>query len=188
MLTVVVGAAALLLLAAGAAKVADPSRTAGALAAVLGRPVPAAPAVVRAGALAEAALGAATLAAGGRLASALVGLSYAGFAAFVAAALRTGAPVGTCGCFGRPDTPPRPLHVAVDAALAAAGLVGAVVGLDPLLSASPPAIVAAVALAGAGYMAFTLLGGPLVPGLTDRRQPRPVELAQLAAGRACRAW
>jgi hypothetical protein len=158
-LTAVVGAAALLLLAAGAAKVADPTRTAGALAAVLaavlGRPVRAAPAVVRAGALGEAALGAATLVAGGRALSALVGLSYAGFAAFVAAALRTGAPVGTCGCFGRPDTPPRPLHVAVDALFAAAGLAGAVVGLDPLLSASPAAIVAAVALAGVGYIALT---------------------------------
>jgi len=154
-LTAVVGAAALLLLAAGAAKVADPTRTAGALAAVLGRPVPAAPAVVRAGALAEAALGAATLVAGGRALSALVGLSYVGFAAFVAAALRTGAPVGTCGCFGRPDTPPRPLHVAIDAAFALAGLAGAVAGVDPLLPASPAAIAAAVALAGTGYMALT---------------------------------
>jgi hypothetical protein len=153
-LTAVVGAAALLLLAAGAAKAADPSRTAGALAAVLGRPVPAAPAVVRAGALAEATLGAATLVAGGRLLPALVGLSYAAFATFVVAALRAGAPVGTCGCFGRADTPPRPLHVAVDAGFAAAGLAGAVVGLDPLLSAGPAAIVGAVVLAGAGYVAL----------------------------------
>jgi Methylamine utilisation protein MauE len=158
-LTAVVGAAALLLLAAGAAKVADPSRTAGALAAVAGairgRPTPVAPAAVRAGALAEAALGAATLVVGGRALSALVGLSYAGFAAFVAAARRTGAPVGTCGCFGRPDTPPRPLHVAVDAVFAGAGVTGAVAGLDPLLSASPAAIVAAVVVAGVGYTALT---------------------------------
>jgi hypothetical protein len=162
-LTAVVGAGALLLLAAGAAKVADPTRTAGALAAVLGRPVLSAPAVVRAGALAEAALGAATLVVGGWVTAALVGVSYAGFAAFVAAALRSGAPVGTCGCFGRPDTPPRPLHVAVDAAFAVAGLAGAVAGVGPLLSAGPVAIAAAVALAGAGYLVLTSSAGRSAP-------------------------
>ena len=151
-MTALVGAAALLLLAAGALKVADPTRTAGALAA-RGWTVP--PAAVRAGALAEAALGAATVVVGGRILPALVAVSYAGFAWFVAGALRSGTPVGTCGCFGRPDTPPRLFHVVVDAALAVAAAVGAVVGVDPLLEGSPAVIAASVAVAGAAYVGLT---------------------------------
>jgi hypothetical protein len=151
-LTAAVGAAALLLLAAGAAKVVDPSRTAVALAA-LGWAVPAG--VVRAGALGEAVLGAATLAVGGRVTAALVALSYAGFGWFVVAALRAGTPIGSCGCFGRADTPPRWAHVAVDAAFAGAGLAGAVVGVDPLVGAPAWAVAAALAAAGAGLVVLT---------------------------------
>jgi hypothetical protein len=150
--TALVGAAALLLLAAGALKVADPTRTAGALAA-RGWAVPAG--AVRAGALAEAALGAATLAVGGRLLPALVAASYAGFAWFVAGALRSGRPVGTCGCFGRPDTPPRLVHVVTDAALALAAAAGAVAGVVPLVEGSPAVIAASVVVAGAGYVGLT---------------------------------
>lgn len=160
MLTAAVGAAGLLLLAAGAAKVADPSRTAVALAA-LGWTVPAG--VVRAGALGEAVLGAATLAVGGRVTAALVALSYVGFGWFVVAALRAGTPIGSCGCFGRADTPPRWAHVAVDAALAAAGLAGAVVGVDPLVGAPAGAVLAALAAAGAGLVVLTRRPGPGVP-------------------------
>jgi len=152
MVTALVGAAGLLLLAAGGAKVVDPSRTAGALAAV-GLAV--APALVRAGAAAEAVLGAVVLAVGGRLPAALVAVSYLAFAGFVAVALRSGRPVGTCGCFGRPDTPPRWSHVAVDLALAAAGAGGAVAGVEALVDASPLAIVAAVALAAGAYAVLT---------------------------------
>jgi hypothetical protein len=150
--TALVGAAALLLLAAGALKVADPTRTAGALAA-RGWAVPAG--VVRAGALVEATLGAATLVVGGRLLPALVAISYAGFAWFVLGALRSGAPVGTCGCFGRPDTPPRLVHVVVDAALALAAAAGAVAGVDPLLDGSPAVMAASVAVAVAAYVGLT---------------------------------
>jgi len=147
-----VGGAALLLLAAGALKLVDPTRTAGALAA-RGRPVP--PWAVRAGALAEAALGAAVLVAGGHVLPALLAASYAGFAWFVAGALRSGFPVGTCGCFDRPDTPPRPLHVVVDAALALAAAAGAVTGVDPLLDASLAVIAAALAVAMVAYLGLT---------------------------------
>jgi hypothetical protein len=54
---------------------------------------------------------------GGYVPPALMAVSYFGFAWFVAGALRAGTPVGTCGCFDQPDTPPSPLHVVVDAAL-----------------------------------------------------------------------
>ena len=37
-----------------------------------------------------------------------------------------GGPLATCGCFGRPDTPPTALHLVIDLALAAAAAVVAV--------------------------------------------------------------
>jgi hypothetical protein len=43
----------------------------------------------------------------------------------VAFARWRGGPLATCGCFGRPDTPPTALHLIIDLGLAAAG--GAVV-------------------------------------------------------------
>lgn len=152
MLTALVGAAGLLLLGAGGAKVVDPTRTAGALA-VMGLPV--GPLVVRVGAVGEAVIGAAALVVGGRVPAALVGVSFAAFAAFVAVAMRSGRPIGTCGCFGRADTPPRWSHVAVDLVLAAAGLAGAVVGVGPVLDASLPSAVAAAVLAAGTYLVFT---------------------------------
>jgi hypothetical protein len=152
------GAAALLLLVAGGAKVADPTRTAGALAA-LGWTVP--PAVVRVGAFAEAVLGAAGVVVGGVPVAALVALSYACFAGFVALALRSGTPVGTCGCFGRADTPPRAGHVAANLALAAGATFAAVTDPVPLVDAPLAAWPLAAALAACAYAALT------------RPQPRP---------------
>jgi hypothetical protein len=152
----VVGAAALLLLGAGAAKVAEPTRTAGALA-ILGWP--GSPSLVRAGAVAEAAVGAATLVIGGRVLAALVAASYLGFAAFVVVALRSGVPVGTCGCFGQPDTPPRALHAGVDAALALAAAAGAATGVEPLVDAGPAVIVVAVLFAAGTYVVLTRRSG-----------------------------
>ncbi|HEY8525545.1 MAG TPA: MauE/DoxX family redox-associated membrane protein [Acidimicrobiales bacterium] len=121
--TAVLWAGAVLLLVAGAAKVADPSRTAGALAA-LGWP--SSPVLVRAGAAAEAVIGAGTLVVGGPVFAALVAASYLGFAAFVTLALRAGTPIGTCGCFGRVDTRPHPVHVVVNLAVAVGALAAAV--------------------------------------------------------------
>jgi hypothetical protein len=146
--TALVGAAALLLLAAGALKVADPSAAATALAA-RGRPVP--PAAVRAGGVAEAALGAAPRALGGRPLAVLVAVTYAAYALWVAAALRSGAP---CGCFGEPDTPARPAALVVDVVLALAAAVGAVVGVQPLVGAGPLAVVTGVAVAVVAYVAL----------------------------------
>lgn len=149
MLTALVGAAGLLLLGAGGAKVVDPARTVGALGA-LGLPV--SPLAVRLGAVGEAILGAVALVIGGRVAAGLVGASFAAFAVFVVVALRSGRPIGTCGCFGQADTPPQWSHVAVDAAFAVAGAAGAVVGAPPVLDASLPVIVAAVVLATGAYV------------------------------------
>ena len=155
MLSALLGAPALLLLVAGAAKAADPTRTVGALRA-LGRPV--SPTVVRVGAGAEALLGAAGLVVGGPVVALLTAASYVGFAAFVGAALRSGVPVGTCGCFGRLDTPPRPRHVVVDLGLAAAALASLADG-GPALLADGPVAAVPLALAGAGA-AYVLLTRP----------------------------
>lgn len=146
------GAASLLLLVAGAAKTADPSRTAGALTA-LGWP--SSTVAVRAGAVAEAALGALGLLVGGAVVALLVAASFAGFALFVVAALRSGTPVGTCGCFAREDTPPHPRHVAVDVGLAVGAVVAAVAAPDPLIDAPAASWALAAALATAAYLTLT---------------------------------
>ncbi len=41
----------------------------------------------------------------------IAALTYAGFTAFTFAAVRNRIPVQSCGCFGREDTPPDPIHV-----------------------------------------------------------------------------
>ena len=115
-------AAVALLGAAGALKVVRPDSTARALR-ELG--LPASPAAVRVGALIELIIAAGALVGGGRPFAALVGASYAGFAAFVFAALRKGTPLSTCGCFGTADTPPTAVHLVLN--IAAAGVAAAVV-------------------------------------------------------------
>jgi hypothetical protein len=136
--------AALLLVAAGLAKLARPSNTARALR------VPAA--VVRGAASAEAVLGVLALArAGGRVTAALVAFSYLAFACFVAVAMIQGRPLATCGCFGEPDTPPTLLHVIIDAALAAGCAHAATTGTTAprgltLAAAVVPAYIAFVAM------------------------------------------
>jgi hypothetical protein len=116
-------AAASLLVAAGAPKVLRPHDTRRALASV-GLPTPAI--AVRLGGLAEVVIGAAAILQGGHLADALVAASYLAFTGFVVIALRKGGVVASCGCVGRPDTPPTGSHVAVTALFAAAaGLAAA---------------------------------------------------------------
>jgi len=115
--------AAALLAVAGAQKVVDPTMTIGALRALR---APAGPWLVRTGAAAELALGVVAIVVGGRLTWSLVALSYLAFTAFVMAALRRGTMVGSCGCFGRADTPPHASHVVVNLVLA--GVAGALAG------------------------------------------------------------
>jgi hypothetical protein len=122
--------AAGLLVVAGVAKALHPDDTARALAALTprGRAAPSlgsARRLVRAVASAEAALGIAALTLPRPLTAALVALSYAAFGVVVAYARRRGGPLATCGCFGRPDTPPTRVHLALDLALAVAAAVTA---------------------------------------------------------------
>ena len=114
--------AAGLLVVAGVAKAARPDDTARAMAALLPGPLPLRLLRwrVRAGALAEAALGVVAVVFPRPVTAALVALSYVCFFGVVAFARWRGGPLATCGCFGRPDTPPTALHLVIDLVLAAA--------------------------------------------------------------------
>jgi hypothetical protein len=107
--------AALLLALAGAQKLIDPTMTVGALRALR---LPSSPALVRLGSALELALAVSALAIGGAALWWAVAASYLAFAGFVVAALRRGTMIGSCGCFGREDTPPHWTHVLLNVALA----------------------------------------------------------------------
>ncbi|MHB1928108.1 MAG: MauE/DoxX family redox-associated membrane protein [Acidimicrobiales bacterium] len=154
--TVPYAAAGLLLAAGGLAKLRQPADTARALRSA---GLPASPGAVRAGSAAEVALAvAAWTAPAATVAAVLLGASYVVFAAFVGLALRRRWPLATCGCLGRPDTPPTLAHVAIDAGAAAAALAWAVGGQGPVAAAigdGGAGVVAALAITSA---ALALLG------------------------------
>jgi hypothetical protein len=124
-------AATVLLGAAGVAKTLKPADTANALRAA---GIPANRAVVRVGAVAEIGMAIWALIAPGPLSGGLVALAYTIFAVFVVVALRRGWALASCGCFGRPDTPPTVAHAALNAGAAASAVWWAAAwsgGLDP---------------------------------------------------------
>jgi hypothetical protein len=108
-------AATLLLGAAGVAKMARPSSTANALRAA---GLPASLFLVRLLASAEIAVAILALAAPGRLTGALVAAVYVAFALFIVVALHRRWVLLSCGCFGRPDTPPTVAHAVLNAGAA----------------------------------------------------------------------
>jgi hypothetical protein len=154
-------ASAALLVAAGGAKLRDPLSLMRALR--LSR-LPSSRPLVRVVAAGEVALGVAAIATGSAWAAAGVALSYAAFTAFVLVALRRGGALASCGCFGKADTPPTVLHVAVTGALAAVAAVVALRPLGPLpdlLGAQPgsglPLLTATAAVAVTIYLVLALL-------------------------------
>ena len=151
-------AAALLLVAAGLAKVRRPAGTSIALRRA-GLPVP--EWVVRAGAGAEVAAGCWAFTSG-RAAAGLVALSYLGFAGFVALALRRGSPVSSCGCFGKADSPPTVSHVVLNLAAAVTAAWAALhahPGAVTVLRHQPLAGLPLVLLIGAAaYLAYLVMG------------------------------
>jgi len=157
-LTVPLLVAALLLVVAGGAKVVDPTMTVGALRA-LG--LPSSPLLVRAGALGEALIGVLAVVVGGAQWWSLVAASYVGFAAFVVVALRRGAMVGSCGCFGREETPPHPVHVGLDLALAGLVVAAVVRGvgapLDAIVDDPGQGVVVAGLSALGAYLAYAII-------------------------------
>jgi hypothetical protein len=142
-------AAGMLLVVTGAVKVLRPEPTVGALRSV---GVHAGRTAVRAGALVEAGVGATVVLVGGVASDVMVAALYAGFSCFLVAALRRGGLVSSCGCAGRPDTPPTWTHLALTSLAAAAAAAAAVAGgHNGLLSLSIDAHAVAVLL----FAAFT---------------------------------
>ena len=105
-------ASVVLLGLAGVSKIARPGDTARALR-VAG--IPASRGWVRAGALGELVVAVAALAVPCAATGALVAGCYAAFTVFVVLALRRRWPLSSCGCFGKPDTPPTSSHAALNA-------------------------------------------------------------------------
>ncbi len=150
--------AALLLTAAGALKAYDPVNTVGALRRA-GIPVP--PIVVRIGGALEVAIGIAAIITGGAVAAALVAVSYLLFTGFVVFALVRHLPIGSCGCFGKIDTPPSLVHVVLNVgaivtatavALGPGGGIGSILS-DQELAGLPFLLLVATAT----YLAFLAL-------------------------------
>ena len=110
-------AAAMLLVAAGVPKLKDPLPLVRALRSVS---LPANRLAVRLIAAGEVLVGIFALVAPGRASATLLALAYIAFTGFVLLALRRGGVLGSCGCFGRPDTAPSRTHVLLTGALAAA--------------------------------------------------------------------
>jgi hypothetical protein len=151
--------AASLLALAGAQKVLDPTMAVGALRALR---LPSSPILVLIGSAVEVVLGVAAVTVGGAVLWWLVALSYLAFAAFVVAAMRSGTMIGSCGCFGREETPPHAVHVVLDLALVAAAAAVAVRMPDPPLDAlidHPGGGIVVAALAG---LALVLLHAAFV--------------------------
>jgi hypothetical protein len=150
--------AALLLGAAGLAKSVDPTMTVGALRGI-GLDIP--PFGVRAVGAFEAALAVAAAATGAPVLAFGVAVSYVVFTLFVVVALARRLPIGTCGCFGKIDTPPSWIHVGVNLGAAASAVAVAVAdggGIAGVLRAQPAAGIPFLLLVVVGaYAAFTAL-------------------------------
>jgi hypothetical protein len=173
--------AAGLLCVAGVGKAARPDDTARALAPWLPGPpgLPVMRWIVRTGALAEALLGAIAIAFPRPVTAALVALSYLGFFGVVAVARRRGGPLATCGCFGRPDTPPTGLHLVIDMALAFAAAGVALRAPDhgtiaTQLSQQPGAGVPLVFVSAVGLWLTALALSALAALTAARRFVRPL--------------
>jgi hypothetical protein len=142
-------ALAVLVGAAGVAKLRRPADTAQALRT---QGLPSSAWLVRVLGVVELTACAAALAGVTGSAAVVAGL-YAGFTGFVVLALLRGRPLSSCGCFGTPDTPPSWVHASLTAAGAAAALGVAL---------TAPAGLPAALDAGAGQAVAVLVGTAVV--------------------------
>ena len=166
-------AAALLLSLAGAQKLLDPTMTVGAL---RGLGVRAGPGLVRLGSGAELVLGVAAVVGGQAVWWWLVSVSYLAFSGVVLAALRRGAMIGSCGCFGREETPPHVSHLALNLVLAGVTAGAAVQQIPAPLDSITAEAGSGVLLAGMAALAVALLYVIYVEvprALRSRRLPAP---------------
>lgn len=174
-----------LLVLAGTAKMLRPDDTARALGTVVPFRMARLRLLVRAGATAEAALGAVAIAYPRTTTAILVALSYAAFAVFVLVARARGGAIASCGCFGTPDTPATLLHVFINLGLVVAGGAVAVAGpsgsIVSILWTQPlhglPLVLASTLGVWLTFLAVSVLGGVQAArhliGVTFRSSPRP---------------
>jgi len=155
-------AAGVLLVAAGVPKIVDPMPL---VRAVRQSGLPADRTSIRLLALAEMAVGLYALAAPGRVSGMLTALAYLVFTAFVARALARGGVLGSCGCFGKPDTPPTRTHLVLTGAIV---VVATAVALDPPVSpwaGAGATTLTTVAFAGViAFLAWMIMA--VLPGLS----------------------
>lgn len=138
-----------LVVVAGLNKVWRPGPTARAVNVVLGSFASRSPVghvATRAFGVLEIAVGTGTLASSAPAWTWALSALYAAFACFVVAALTSGAPLRSCGCFGVTDRPPSAVHVALDAAVAGFGVA---VVTDGALGAPHDSLVASHGLGAA---------------------------------------
>ena len=144
-----------LLAVAGAAKAWSPDTTARALRAA---GLPSDRRLVRVAGGLEAVIAVAALLTGLPVLAGVVAASYLAFSAFIVVALVRGTPISSCGCFGKPDTPPSRLHVAINlgaAVVATAVATGPARSLPRALAHQPLAGLPLLVVAGAaGYLAY----------------------------------
>lgn len=173
-----VTAAMLLLMIAGAQKVADAAPTAGALRSA---GLPSSDLLVRLLGIAEVAVAVAFLVAGGPWPAAFGAAFYAGFAGFVLLALARDIPIASCGCFGKIDTPPSVAHLVLNLGSVAVLSLAAIIPVEPmggLLDAKPGVLVPYVVAVGATvYLlhgmvtALPLVGGRAIQSATSLPVP-----------------
>lgn len=149
-------AAAILLVVAGAQKVADPKPLVRALK-TLRLPLPGP--VVRLGAVAELGIGLLALLHGGVVSAAALAASYALFTGVVLLGLRRGGVLASCGCFGKRDLPPTRTHALVTGSVAVGALYVVTATPGPLHRADAllPLAFSTLALVVVGYLVLAVL-------------------------------
>lgn len=140
--------AAGLLIVSGGSKLIDPAPTLGALEA---SGLPHGPWTAPAIGVAEAGAGILGAVYGGPFALAMAAV-YAAFAVFVGWALARRIPISSCGCFGRPDTPPTKGHLVFN--VVSVGVASAVA----VSRVTPVDVLADQPLGGIPYLAFVAIG------------------------------
>lgn len=143
-----------LLVLSGGSKVRDPDPTRGALRSA---GLPSSLGAVYTLGVIEIAVGASALAVPHPLVAAAVASLYLGFGGFVTYALAHRLPLQSCGCFGKSDTPPGPVHVVLNLGTAAVSSAVAVTGGADLF-----AVLAEQPAAGVPYVGFIAVGAVLV--------------------------
>jgi hypothetical protein len=147
-------AASALLVLAGVPKLKDPMPLVRALRSAR---LPASRGLVRALAVVEVVVGLSAVVHPGRLTGTGVTASYLAFTGFVALTLRRGGVLGSCGCFGRPDTPPTLAHLAVTALLAASSGALVISPPGPVWALTPEQVALAGFAALVGWLAYLVM-------------------------------